>query len=143
MQKGGKLIDLRSSAEYRKAHVEGALWGIRPRLDRIAAAGERVALMAESAERARLAAVDLLAAGVEDVRVLEGDLAACRSAGVPVIATPNVPADSERIDFLFFVHDRHEGNKAAMRGYLAWETGLLGQLDDDERASFQLPTGAH
>jgi hypothetical protein len=39
---------------------------------------------------------------------------------------------------LFFVHDRHAGNKAAMRQYLAWETGLLAQLDAQERAEFQV-----
>ena len=140
---GGVLIDLRSSAVYRKAHLDGALWGIRPRVDRIAAAGKPIALMADTAERARLAAIDLLSAGAKDVRVLEADLAACQSAGVRVVATASVPADSERIDFLFFVHDRHEGNKAAMRGYLSWETGLLAQLDEQERASFRLPAGAH
>jgi hypothetical protein len=34
------------------------------------------------------------------------------------------------------VHDRHDGNKEAARQYLAWETGLLGQLDPQERAGF-------
>ena len=139
----GMLVDLRSSAAYRKAHLEGALWSIRPRLDRIAAAGKPIALMAETGERARLAAVDLLAAGAKDVRLVDADLAACQAAGAALVATPDVPADSDRIDFLFFVHDRHEGNKAAMRGYLTWETGLLGQLDEQERASFRLPAGAH
>ena len=143
LREGGVLIDLRSSAAYRKAHIEGALWGIRPRLDRIAGSGRSFALTADTAERARLAAIDLLSAGAKDVRVVGADLDACNAAGVRVVATPNAPPDSERVDFLFFVHDRHEGNKAAMRGYLSWETGLLAQLDEQERASFRLPAGAH
>jgi hypothetical protein len=56
------------------------------------------------------------------------------------VATPADPADADCIDFLFFVHDRHEGNAAAARQYLAWETGLLDQLDPQERGMFQLAT---
>ena len=62
---------------------------------------------------------------------------------MPAVATAHIPPHADRIDFLFFVHDRHEGNKAAMRGYLQWETGLLAQLDEQERASFRLPAAAH
>ena len=139
----GVLVDLRASAAYRKEHVEGALWGIRPGLDRVASLGKPIALMAEASDKARLAAVDLLERGAKRVLLLDGDLAACKAAGLTVVATPHAPPDSERIDFLFFVHDRHAGNKAAMRGYLTWETGLLGQLDGQERASFRLPAAAH
>jgi hypothetical protein len=37
------------------------------------------------------------------------------------------------------VHDRHDGNKAAARQYLAWEMNLLAQIDDQERGAFKLP----
>ena len=139
----GVLVDLRSSAAYRQAHVDGAIWGTRPRLDPVAQLGKPIALMAETRDKARLAALDLLAAGAKDVRIVDGDLAACRAAGLPAVATAHIPPDADRIDFLFFVHDRHEGNKAAMRGYLQWETGLLAQLDEQERASFRLPAASH
>jgi hypothetical protein len=62
-----------------------------------------------------------------------------RAAGLPVAATPELPADGDCIDYLFFVHDRHDGNKEAARRYLAWETGLVAQLDAQERAAFRLP----
>jgi rhodanese-related sulfurtransferase len=139
----GAVLDLRSSAVYRKEHVQGAAWAIRPRLDLVAGAGIPVALIADDVALAQLAAIDLLELGVTDIRVVSAGLAACKAAGLPVVSTPDLPADSERIDFLFFVHDRHAGNKAAMRGYLAWETGLLKQLDDQERSSFRLPSAAH
>jgi hypothetical protein len=58
---------------------------------------------------------------------------------MPIVASPSQPPDADRIDFLFFVHDRHEGNKAAARAYLEWETGLVHQLDPVERATFRLP----
>ena len=87
--------------------------------------------------------IDLMEAGATDVRMVEGGMRGCEAAGLALAATPDEPPDSKRIDFLFFVHDRHEGNKAAARAYLEWETGLLGQLEAHERASFRLPANAH
>jgi rhodanese-related sulfurtransferase len=137
--RSGCLLDLRSSAAYRSAHVEGALWTIRPRIGAFAAAAKPIALLTDEVRIAQLAAIDLLEAGASDVRIVEGGIAACRAAGMPIVASPSQPPDAERIDFLFFVHDRHEGNKAAARAYLEWETGLVHQLDDVERATFRLP----
>jgi rhodanese-related sulfurtransferase len=139
--RSGCLLDLRTSAAYRSAHVEGAVWSIRPVVAFFAAADKPIALLADDARIAQLAAIDLIDAGATDVRLVEGDLAACEAAGLARVSTPDQPADSDRIDFLFFVHDRHEGNKAAARAYLEWETGLLHQLDEHERASFRLPAG--
>jgi hypothetical protein len=48
------------------------------------------------------------------------------------ISSKAFPPDADCIDFLFFVHDRHDGNKDAARRYLEWETGLIAQLDEDE-----------
>jgi rhodanese-related sulfurtransferase len=141
--RGGCLLDLRSSAAYRAQHVEGAFWTIRPRVAAFAAAGKPIALLADETRVAQLAAIDLIEAGARDVRLLEGGMQACRAAGVRLVATPGDPPDAERIDFLFFVHDRHEGNKEAARAYLAWETGLVQQLDALERSSFRLPAASH
>lgn len=141
--RSGKLIDLRASAAFRKSHVDGAHWSIRPVIAKHAAGGQPIALLADDPAVARLAAVDLAAAGARDVRLVTGTLEQCAAAGLALVSTPNEPADAERIDFLFFVHDRHEGNKEAARGYLAWETGLIKQLHDSERASFRLPEASH
>jgi len=54
-----------------------------------------------------------------------------------VIATPDDPPDAECIDYLFFTHDRHSGNLAAAQAYLDWETGLVAQLDAQERAALR------
>jgi 3-mercaptopyruvate sulfurtransferase SseA len=75
-------------------------------------------------------------------KLLEGGLSAWQRAGLPVEATSGTLPDTDCIDFLFFVHDRHDGNKEAARRYLAWETGLVAQLDAQERAAFRLPTAA-
>ncbi|WP_104657967.1 rhodanese-like domain-containing protein [Ralstonia insidiosa] len=130
------LFDLRSSAAYRTAHIPGARWATRRQLHDVR--GAQVVLVDDDAAVSALAAVDLLEQGAASVRRLEGGVAAWHAAGYPLEATPELPADAERIDYLFFVHDRHDGNLDAARGYLAWEIGLVAQLDAQERALFAL-----
>lgn len=135
------VIELRPSMAYRKAHIPGSTWSIRPRLDAVRSSIRRTAvLVADEPGIARIAAADLAAAGVPDVAMLEGGLDAWRASGRPVEASPQEPPDAQCIDYLFFVHDRHDGNKAAARQYLAWETQLVSQLDERELASYRLPS---
>jgi rhodanese-related sulfurtransferase len=133
------VIDLRASMAYRKGHAAGALWSVRPRV--AATAGESsktIVLVADEPQTAQLAALDLADAGVADVRMLEGGYEAWRAAGLPTEATPGRPADADCIDFLFFTAARHDGDAAAARAYLAWEIGLVGQLDAQERGAFRI-----
>jgi rhodanese-related sulfurtransferase len=114
-----------------------------PRLPSITAAELKRALDAGKCtalelDRARAAAVELLESGATAVKWLAGGLAAWTKAGYPTEASPGTPSDADCIDYLFFVHDRHAGNREAMRQYLAWETGLMAQLDDQDRASFRI-----
>lgn len=132
---GCSLIDLRASAEHRLGHIPGSIWSIRPLLAQLSLPAS-VLLLADDALVARAAAVDLLEAGVKDVALIEGGLADWNAAGLQLVATPAHPPDEECIDYLFFVHDRHAGNKASMRAYLAWEHQLVGQMDEQERAVF-------
>lgn len=132
------VIDVRPSMQFRQSHIPGSRWSIRPRLA-AAVAGERraVVLVADDPAVAACAALELQSLGVMH-RVLTGGLAAWREAGLPLQASEHMPPNDECVDFLFFVHDRHDGNKEAARQYLAWETGLVAQLDARERASFRL-----
>jgi rhodanese-related sulfurtransferase len=134
------IVDLRGSMEYRKSHVAGSSWAIRPRL-REALRDERrpVVIVADDSAAASWAVESEWPAGLERPKLLEGGLSAWQKAGLPVEATPGNPPDADCIDFLFFVHDRHDGNKEAARRYLAWETGLVAQLDAQEIAAFRLP----
>ncbi len=100
--------------------------------------GRTTIILSDEPDVAALAAIDLAESGFADVRLLDGGMAAWRAAGLPVEASPDRPTPSEAIDFLRFVHDRHEGNLEASRQYLAWEQGLVAQLDPDERADFKL-----
>ena len=126
---------------FRQGHIAQARWSIRPRVAALAGRAITTVLVAEEPGVAALAALDLAEAGCTDIRLLAGDLAAWRAAGLPIRATPDQPADADCIDFLFFVHSRHDGDAEAARQYLAWETGLLDQLDAQERGTFRIVTG--
>ncbi|WP_269439465.1 rhodanese-like domain-containing protein, partial [Ralstonia solanacearum] len=132
------VIDLRSSAAYRAAHLPDAHWVTRRQLAGYLRGvfGKEVVLIDDDPALSALAAIDLRELGIAGVHRLAGGVSAWHAAGHPLVATPDSPPDVERIDYLFFVHDRHEGNLDAARGYLAWETGLVAQLDAQERAVF-------
>jgi len=136
------IIDLRSSLAYRQGHIAGAIWSIRPRLGAAAAGtGKTVLLVAEEPAIARLAAIDLGEAGCRDVRLLAEPPEAWVAAGLPIATSSAEPADAARIDFLFFTAKRHEGTAEAAkaaRQYLAWEVGLIHQLDTQERGAFRI-----
>ncbi len=131
------VLDLRPGMTYRREHATGAIWAIRPRLA-TGAAAKTIVLVADDPAIAALAAIDLAAAGARDVAVMSGGHPAWCAAGLPVEASPDRPSDADCIDFLFFTHQRHEGNVEAARQYLAWETGLLAQLDAQERGVFRI-----
>ena len=129
------------STNYRKQHVPGSCWSIRPRLVAdVANSGnaKSVVLITRDSAVARAAAIDLREAGISDIKLLEGGLATWTNAGYALEASPHVPADADCIDYLFFVHDRHAGNRAAMKQYLAWETGLMAQLDEQDKQLFKV-----
>lgn len=140
MHKGARLVDIRSSAAFRQGHVAGAIWSRRPLLPRWLAKArpDAVLLIADAPEEAALVAADLHQAGVASVHLVEGGTKALIAAGAACDITPDDPPDAARIDHLFFVHDRHDGNLDASRRYLEWETGLVAQLTPQERAQFRL-----
>ena len=134
------LLDLQSSMAYRQRHPVGARWSVRPKVVADAKThgdSRAILLVASSAAIAQLAAKDLHKAGLHDVHWTFID--SWVTAGLPIEATPNMPTETDAIDYLFFVHDRHEGNLDAARRYLAWETGLIAQCAPDELGIFRLP----
>ena len=145
--KRAAVIDLRPSQSYRHSHAVGAVWSIRPRLVadvRALTAGDHgspVLLLAAEEAVAQLAAQDLREAGWSQVSWAPAE--STEASDWPSVSTPDQPSDADAIDFLRFVHDRHEGNLDAARRYLEWETGLIAQCAPEELASFNvgsLPT---
>ncbi len=141
-------LDVRASMAYRAGHVPGSRWSIRPVFARDLAGVPRdtpIVLIGDDDQPgvAALAAGELAALGYSDIRLLAGGTGAWQAAGHALAGdaadgdAPNGLPDARCIDFLFFVHDRHDGNKEAARRYLAWETNLIGQLDAQELATFR------
>jgi cystathionine beta-lyase len=130
---GALLLDVRPSTAYRKRHLRGAQWVIRPHLaEQVDAQAQRLVVIADDPRVAELAVSELPDAQRQAARLFPQALL----AEWPQVEDDTSLADADCIDFLFFVHDRHAGNKEAARRYLAWETGLIAQMSAAEIASF-------
>ncbi|HMD64566.1 MAG TPA: rhodanese-like domain-containing protein [Stellaceae bacterium] len=141
LAEGAAAISLDPSAAYRASHPQGAVWANRARFDRLPApvlAAQRIVLFAEDETAARLAAIDLAELTAAPIALVRGGASAWRRGGLPVVASPDQPPDDERIDYLFWNHDRHSGNAAAMRAYLRWETELPEEIAADGLSGFRI-----
>ena len=133
---GAAAVAVMPSAAYRQAHPEGAVWAIRPRLDRLPESvlrARRIVVFADDDAIGALAAADLGEIADGPVALVQSGW---RAAGHPFAASPDDPPDSERIDYVFWNHDRHAGNEDAMRAYLRWETELPDEIARDGLAGF-------
>jgi rhodanese-related sulfurtransferase len=141
LAEGAAALSLEPSAAYRQAHPVAAVWSIRPRLERLPTAvlrADRIVLFADDESIGQLAAIDLAELTTARVALVSGGTQTWARAGLPMIASPRDPPDTERIDFVFWNHDRHAGNQDAMRAYLHWETELPEQIAADGLSGFQL-----
>jgi rhodanese-related sulfurtransferase len=140
---GAAAVAVMPSADYRAAHPEDAAWAIRPRLDRLPESvlrASRVVVIADDEAVGALAAADLAEIAAGPVALVQGGIAGWQAAGQPFVSSPDDPPDSERIDYIFWNHDRHAGNEDAMRAYLRWETELPGEIARDGLSGFRLAT---
>ena len=141
---GAEAIVLGASAAFRAAHPPGAVWTIRPRLDRLPGrilGARRVVIFADDVAVAKLAVADLAELTSAQVAIVEGGVTGWRAAGFSTVATPDSPPDSERIDFIFWNHNRHDGTEGAeraMRAYLQWELDLPGEIAKDGLSGFRV-----
>lgn len=126
------ILDARSSEDYREGHIDGAIWAIRPQLLKLEITGMPI-VIASDLFTAQFIVKDL--GGNAIISLTEPD--EWKAAGLKMVTTPNSPADEERIDFMFHTHGRHSGNMEHAREYLRWETGLMDQMDDQERGTLK------
>ncbi len=133
-----QLVDIRGSETYRGGHIDGALWSIRPRITADVQGDVPVLLVADDQGVAALAASDLKGAGIEVSRQLSGEVSDWEAAGFEIVEAQSVPADADCIDYLFLTPERNQGNLDDARAYLAWEVGLVDQLDEQERSVFTI-----
>ena len=137
---GAILFDASRSQNYRRGHARGSIWITRSQVTSLDCRPKDTIIVTGQEKSLILGVVrDFLELGFTDIFWFEGSPEVWSGAGFEIEQTPDCPTDQECIDFLFFVHDRHDGNMDAARRYLEWETGLLAQLDDQERGIFQPP----
>jgi rhodanese-related sulfurtransferase len=144
LSEGAAAIVLGSSAAFRAGHPQGAVWTIRPRLGRLPAkvlGARRIVVFTEDVAAARLVVPELAELSQAEIAIVEGGGPAWQAAGFPVVASPDDPPDSERIDFIFWNHNRHDGTEGAeraMRAYLQWELELPGEIAKDGLSGFRI-----
>ena len=131
---------------FRAGHIRGSVWSTRSRLRAcvdaqsalLGQASAPIVLVASNPGIAALAASELSAAQLQRSRCIIADSATLAHYGKNIDATPDHPSNADCLDYLFFVHDRHNGNKLAATQYLQWEQNLVSQLDHQERSSFKI-----
>lgn len=85
LKSGSRVIDVRTPAEFKGAHVEGAELHPLDQLDTSAFPEAPVYILCQSGKRASMAAQKLEAAGHEQVYVVDGGTDAAIKAGLPII----------------------------------------------------------
>ena len=138
------VIDLAPSIAYEAGHVPGAWFAVRARLpgslDRVpreARTGRILVLTSPDAALARLAAADLAASGVAEVRVLDGGTNAWRAAGLALATGREAMADTPN-DCWRRPYDPYAGEGARER-YLRWEIELVHQIEREGDLGFRIP----
>lgn len=136
---GAMILDASRGMHYRRGHIRGARWVTRARLDHLDIPKTRH-IIVTAPDRVLVSGVvdDLRTMGVRQLDWFCGTPESWAAAGFSLETTDQEPSDADCIDYLFFVHDRHDGNLDSARRYLDWELGLLDQLDDQERGLVDL-----
>ncbi|CAG9251788.1 conserved hypothetical protein [Paraburkholderia unamae] len=134
---GATGISFDSSGDYLERHPAGFLWANRVEVAHLIdalRAGRRFVLFSGDTASAQLAGLDLLEglpqAAQGRLAVLAGGMQAWTGAGLPVErADPGSLDRVRRIDHLYWLHRRRQGDQQEMREYLAWEHSLLARID--------------
>ena len=133
------VVDLSLSPVYRKAHIPGAWFAIRSRLEHalktIPLRGTLV-LTSEDGVLASLAVADARTLTTHPVRCLAGGTAAWQAAGHPL--TDDARMADDAVDAWVKPYERGGDARAAMSEYLAWETDLLARIDRDGSCQFSI-----
>lgn len=132
------LIDCGDSRAYRRAHLRGAQFLTRSRIPTWLRAGgpacPTVTFTSEDGWLARYAAADARALGWRASAVAGGTRAAAEAVGLEQVCHWLCPSD----DAWYSPYQLDTGIDAAMRDYIAWETGLLEQLDAEPGVRFRV-----
>jgi 3-mercaptopyruvate sulfurtransferase SseA len=132
------VIDLSLSREYLRAHIPGAWFAIRSRLERALAKiplRGTLVLTSEDGVLAGRAVPEARSLTDHPVRALDGGKAAWLTCGHALTADDPRMAD-EAIDLWLKPYERASDRAAAMREYLSWEIDLPERIARDGSANF-------
>src|SRR6266478_1069039 len=132
------VVDLSLSRDYLRAHIPGAWFAIRSRLERALAKiplQGTLVLTCEDGVLADRAAMEARALVDRPVRALDGGNAARLAAGHALTADDGRMAD-EAVDAWLKPYERPHDKAAAMREYLSWEVDLPARIARDGSAKF-------
>jgi rhodanese-related sulfurtransferase len=134
----GTVLDLSTSLRFHHAHIPGAWWGVRSRLneakDHIGAV-DTLVLTSEDGTLAHLAAPEVAALWPDaEVRVLEGGNAAWPGPTESGVER----ATTTRDDVWYKPYDHSSDYARHARDYLAWEVALVEQIRRDPTIRFRV-----
>jgi rhodanese-related sulfurtransferase len=135
------VVDLSLSRNYLGAHIPGAWFAIRSRLDRALVTIDPRGTLVLTSEDGRLAALaepEVQTSTALPVRVLGGGNAAWKAAGHTLTAAEPRMAD-EAIDAWLKPYERAANVETAMVEYLSWEVDLLPRIARDGCTDFRRP----
>lgn len=134
------LIDVASSREFKAGHIPGACWAIRSRLmEDIKNAGLTGTVVFTSPDGllACLAAKDWKKSTLSgEVMYLGGGTTAWAESGFH-LEKGMANSLSKTDDVWYRPYERENDSEKEMQAYLAWEVGLLGQIEKEGAVSFQ------
>jgi rhodanese-related sulfurtransferase len=132
------IVDLSISREYLRAHIPGAWFALRSRLERaLANIPLRGTLVLTSEDGVLAGRAVPEARGLTDhpLRALDGGNAAWLACGHAL--TDDEPMADEAIDVWLKPYERASDRAAAMREYLSWEIDLPSRIARDGSANFE------
>ncbi|WP_416414314.1 rhodanese-like domain-containing protein [Pantoea sp. App145] len=139
-QPGDIILLADRSKNLAKPTLQGGYWVNRATLAQHVATLPKDRVLWVFARQSSLAwavAWDLISRYALHAKVVQGDEDDWRAAGWQFAAQPLSLTEAERIDYLFWLHDRHSGNLQASADYLAWEAGLPAAVDEDGLHGFR------
>jgi rhodanese-related sulfurtransferase len=141
IKEGAWVLDMRSSMEFRQQHIAMATWMIRPHLHEWLQQHpcETILMLCSDDDVMTSALLEFKRRGIRSILINKDKPQHWLESGLILESSPQRPMDAECIDYLFFVHDRHSGNKEAAMEYLTWEMNLLSQVDEQDLNSYRLP----
>jgi rhodanese-related sulfurtransferase len=131
------VVDLARSIDFRRAHIPGAVWGVRTRLRHLPqlVGAKDVVVTSPDGVVARLAVDEIKGLGAR-VRTLAGGTQAWISGGHGTEASRFNPDDDDCIDFYLRPFDRNHRVTEAMHEYLLWEVDLVKEIERDGTVHF-------